>query len=430
MALWGFLVLAPLAAELATGGFAHSGPLKTAGRVSALLAFPILLLQPAISARFHWVERPFGLDRLLVFHRTVGAAAVVLAVLHPVFLALGSGSSRLLLSLDLPWQLMVGKAALAVLLVYAVAALFHGLLRLPFQWWLRLHNALTPVIVAGAFVHSWFIYAKFAAPLQQAVWVFLAGAGLFSWLHLTVYQRLRSRARPWKVSDVARLTPDVWSLRMQPPEGGGFHHLPGQFLFVTLLRGRGLPAEEHPFTIASAPRRDRAVEIAPKELGDFTATVGQTRPGDRAAVMAPYGRFSYLLHPPRSRYVMIAGGIGITPLMSMIRHMHDSGCEAEVLLLYGCRTASDAAFADELGALEEADAGPDLRTVVVLSKPDEGWEGEAGYIDEGLLRRHVDASDDTGFYICGPPAMMDSVAGILVGMGVDSRRIHTERFSL
>lgn len=424
------LALAPLAVVLATGGLAHSGAFKAAGRISALLAFPILLLQPTISARFHWVERPFGLDRLFLFHRTAGATGVVLAVLHPVFLALGSGSSRLLVSLDLPWQLMVGKAALAVLVVYALGALFHGLLRLPFQWWLRMHNAFTPVIIAGAFVHSWFIYAKFAAEVQQAVWLLLAAAGLFSWLHLTVYQRLSSRARPWKVSDVARLTPDVWSIRMEPPKGGGLRHLPGQFLFVTLLRGRGLPAEEHPFTIASSPCGDGAVEIAPKELGDFTATVRETRPGDRAAVMAPYGRFSYLLHARRSRYVMIAGGIGITPIMSMIRHMRDSGRNAEVLLLYGCRGPNDAAFEDELAALEESDAPPDLQTTVVLSRPNEGWKGERGYIDGRLLGRYVGEVGDSGFYVCGPPVMMDSVVEALRGMGVEAGRIHTERFAL
>jgi predicted ferric reductase len=429
--LYGALVLAPVVITAATGSFAGRDTYRVAGRAAALLAFPLLVLQPVISARFHWIERPFGLDRLLVFHRATGTTALCLALLHPVLLAVSGRSWRLITSLDLPWQLLVGKAVLVVLLVYAIGALFHGLLRVPFQWWLRAHNAFAPAILAGAFVHSWAIDIQRAPLTMRLLWLGLLAAGTFAYLHLTLFQRLRARRRAMAVTDVSRVASRVWGLRMEPDsEGEGLDHLPGQFMFVTLLRGRGLPSEEHPFTIASAPGQGGELEIAPKELGDFTSTVGETEPGDRAAVMGPFGRFSYLLRPERRRLVMVAGGIGITPFMSMLRHMRDRKEDREVLLLYGNRTQSDIAFADELAGMAEGDGPPGLKVVHVLSAAPEDWKGERGYIDGELLRRYVGGTDETGFYICGPPAMMEKVSGALRDMGVPAGRVHSERFSL
>ena len=431
IALYGVLVLAPLALTAATGGFADQGSWRVAGRAAALLAFPMLMLQPVLSARFHWIERPVGLDRLLVFHRATGTTALFLALMHPVFLSLSFWGWGLIASLDLPWQLMVGKAALLVLVVYAAGALFHGLLRVPFQWWLRAHNAFAPVILAGAFVHSWAMDIETAPVAMRALWLGLLAAGVFSYLHLTVFKRLRARRRALAVTDVTRIADRVWGLRMEPRSGAApFHYLPGQFMFVTLLRGRGLAAEEHPFTIASPPDGSGALEIAPKELGDFTSTVGETRPGDRAAVMGPYGRFSFLLRPKRKRLVMVAGGIGITPFMSMLRYMRDREEDREVLLLYGNRTPSDIAFADELAGMADGDGPPGLKVVHVLSAAPEDWQGESGYIDGELLRRHLGDTGDTGFYVCGPPVMMAKVIRALRDMGVPAARIHSERFSL
>jgi len=429
--LYGALILAPLSMTAATGGFADQGTWRVAGRAAALIAFPMLMLQPVLSARFHWIERPVGLDRLLVFHRATGTTALFLALMHPVFLSLSFWGWGLITGMDLPWQLMVGKAALLVLLVYAAGALFHGLLRVPFQWWLRAHNAFAPVILAGAFVHSWAMDIEAAPVLMRVLWLGLLSAGIFSYLHLTVFQRLRARRRALAVTDVTRIADRVWGLRMEPRSGSApFQHLPGQFMFVTLLRGRGLPAEEHPFTIASPPDAGGALEIAPKELGDYTSTVGETRPGDRAAVMGPYGRFSFLLRPERKRLVMVAGGIGITPIMSMLRYMRDREEDREVLLLYGNRTPSDIAFAEELAGMADGDGPPALKVVHVLSAAPEDWQGERGYIDGELLRRHGGDTGDTGFYVCGPPVMMAKVIRALRDMGVPAGRIHSERFSL
>lgn len=430
-ALYLLLVLSPLIAGAASGSAGGGDILRRAGLAMGLTGFAMLSLQPFLSCRFRWFERPFGLDRLLGAHRITGIIAALLVTAHPIFLALSGGSARLLLSFDLPWFLLAAKATLAVLLLFGLAALFHSGLRIPFQWWFRGHSWLTPVILTGIFLHSYTAAVRYQPQAMRILWFVLAGIGVFSYLHLTVWRRLGGRLRSWTVDNVEAAAHDVWNIVLSPPGGRKvFDYLPGQFLFVTMLRRRGLPVEEHPFSISSSPARRSSISLTVKESGDYTRTIGNTRKGDRAAVMAPYGRFSHLLHRERSRYVFIAGGIGITPLMSMLRHMRDTGSGRKVLLLYACRTEGDIVFRDELDEMSSADMCPRLTVVHILSRPDQSWQGESGYVDRDKLERLTGNMSDTAFYICGPPPMMKMVKNVITDMGVGTNRIHMERFSL
>ncbi|MBN2586408.1 MAG: ferredoxin reductase family protein [Candidatus Fermentibacteraceae bacterium] len=429
--LYLLLVTAPLAVRGLFGNSSGFDITTGIGLVLGLTGFAVLALQPVLSARFRWIERPFGLDRMLRMHRVTGAVGVLFVIVHPVLLALGRGSSRLLVSLDLPWFLLAAKATLALLVLFGAAALLRSRLRIPFQLWFRCHSWLTPVILCGVFLHSYMAAVRFQPVEMRILWFGLLGTGVFSHLHLALWRRLGGRLRPWKVGSVTGITHDVWDIQLVPPVGREvFEYLPGQFLFVTLLRGRGLPREEHPFTISSSPSAKGSISITPKESGDYTRTTGKTMKGDRAAVMAPYGRFSHLLRPLSDRLVFIAGGIGITPMMSMLRHMRDSGSEQKVLLLYANRTESDIAFLDELESMASGEGGPMLEIVHVLSRPDPSWGGETGYLDRVRLERLVGDPEGSEFYVCGPPPMMKIAEKSLKDMGAGKDRIHVERFSL
>ena len=424
-------VLLPGILLLVTGQMGGIVPFHAAARFFAVTAFAMLLLQPVLSARFHWIEKPFGLDRVLAFHRFTGITAAAFAILHPLMLALGSNSFAVITNLDSPWQITAGRLTMLVILFYGGAALYHKALKIPFQLWLRMHNAVAPVIIAGAFLHSWFMAVRFFPQPLRILWLVLPSVSLFSYLHLTIYQRLRARSRPLKVSQVNPVTSNVWELVLTPEKGGDvFSYLPGQFLFLTLLRGRDLPVEEHPFTISSSPSERDHISVAVKESGDFTASIGETRPKDRAAVLAPYGRFSFMLHPERKRTVFIAGGIGITPILSMLRYMTHVKMEREVFLFYANRTESDIAFRNELEAMGREGSVPKLSLFHIISKPGENWNGEKGRLNGEILRKHLDNFRDTAFYICGPPPMMDSVAAVLLAGGADPGDVHMEKFSL
>jgi len=157
--------------------------------------------------------------------------------------------------------------------------------------------------------------------------------------------------------------------------------------------------------------------------------MGETRVGDRAAVHGGFGRFSYVLHPEERDLVFIAGGIRITPLMSMIRHMRDTRDTRRVLLLYANKDESGIVFSRELSEIE-AGGYPSLRVVHVLGSPPPGWKGEAGFVDREKIQRLCgDKLDDKVFYVCGPPGLINAVLDALKALGVEDYRIRLEIFS-
>jgi len=266
---------------------------------------------------------------------------------------------------------------------------------------------------------------------MRVLWAALLITGFTSYIYLNVFKRLGGRMKPLVVEEVSRVTDNVWNLKLIPNEGRRiFRYFPGQFIFVTLLRRKGLPKEEHPFTISSSPADRSYLSITAKESGDFTSTLGSTKPGDRASVMGPFGRFSCSLLPPSDKYVFIAGGIGITPFMSMLRDMRLRSIEKEILLIYCNRTEKDIVFSEELRELSESTSSTDLRIIHLLSKPEHSWTGEKGRLNIEKLRKFVSDLSGKSFYVCGPPPMMNSVEKSLKRMGVETENIHIEKFSL
>jgi len=231
------------------------------------------------------------------------------------------------------------------------------------------------------------------------------------------------------VTTIERLNHNVWTVGLTGPPGGAFRHLPGQFAFLK-LHGKGVPAEEHPFTISSAPSPNgRHIRFTIKASGDFTARIGEFHAGDWATVDGPYGLFSHLVRAPTSGpLVMIAGGIGITPILSMLRHMAATGDDRPVTLIWGNRRAEDIVYRQELDALLAGRVN--LRVHHILSEQ-EGWGGPAGLVDAPLLQRVLSAEElRRQVFLCGPPVMMTLVRRALRSLGVARRRIHTERFAL
>jgi len=234
----------------------------------------------------------------------------------------------------------------------------------------------------------------------------------------------------YRVTDVHQETKNVWTVKLAPPEGNKrFDYLPGQFQFVTFHRERNLPVEEHHWTISSSPTDKDIVSSTIKELGDFTSTIGQTRPGDTATIHAPFGRFSYMLHPEERDFVFVAGGIGITPLISMLRHMRDTRATFQVLLIYANNSESDIIFHQELAEIE-AGGCPRLKVVHVLNKPGKDWPGEFGHVDrERIVRLCGGSFADRAFYVCGPKGLLQATVKSLRDLGAAKNHIHFEIFS-
>ncbi|MFW6161324.1 MAG: ferric reductase-like transmembrane domain-containing protein [Planctomycetota bacterium] len=385
------------------------------------MGFALLALQVALSARLRWADRPFGLDRVMRWHKRAALVACLLLLAHPVLLAVGMGNA-FLFGFETSWQVWLGKAALALMLVVVFVALYFPQLGLDYQRWRLMHKGAVVVVVLG-FLHGLVIGSDMRSAGMQAYWWGLGAlaAGLFVYRNL--YVPLRGRRR-FRVTSVEQTTHDTYTVSVEQESGEPLSDQPGQFMFLKLLRP-GRPSEEHPFTIASSPTAEPPVQATIKQSGDYTNTIGETRAGDEALIEGPFGRFSYRYRDAES-FLFIAGGVGITPLLSMLRALRDTGDDRRAVLIYGNDSERDIIFRDELGALPEH-----VRVVHVLADPDESWDGPTGYVTREIIDEHArEQLSEARVYLCGPPPMMDQVETALRGLGVPRSRIHTERFAL
>jgi predicted ferric reductase len=162
-----------------------------------------------------------------------------------------------------------------------------------------------------------------------------------------------------------------------------------------------------------------------RKLGDLTRRIDETPVGSRVYLDGPYGAFT--IGNPADMHVLIAGGVGITPMMSMVRTLADRRDNRPVILLYGSKDWESITFREELEALT---AHLNLTIVHVLANPPAGWTGEQGFIGADVLKRHLPPPHaDHEYFICGPSVMMDAIEAALGELGVPMSKYHSERYS-
>jgi predicted ferric reductase len=279
------------------------------------------------------------------------------------------------------------------------------------------------VLVVGALLHILFVDEYVSSLWKQLLWGLMSGAfvGLLVWVRLLK----PGRARPWRLKRVVAERGSTTTLVLEPPPAARFGFEPGQFAWFAIGRSP-FSLTQHPFSFSSSAERDE-VELAVKALGDFTSGVGQLEPGTTVYVDGPHGVFS-IDQDEGPGFGLIAGGVGIAGLISMLRTMADRQDRRPVLLVYANREWDDVAFREELEELKDRLT---LTVVHVLERPAGDWPGESGYVTAEILERHLPpAYRRFQFFICGPDPMMDAAEAALIGLGVPPERVHTERFDM
>jgi predicted ferric reductase len=424
LALYGAVLLAPLAL---TAGVMKPGAASRVVVFADALGFAalsLIALQVVVSGRWASTTRHFGLRRVLSLHRQAGIAVLVLVVAHVVILLADDPARVALLDVrTAPGRARAGILSLLGLVGLAGTSVWRARLRLTYERWRAVHLALTALVVAAAFVHVVWVHAYTSLPAVRdgVLALVLAAAVALFWAR--VAGPYTTALRPYRVMDVRRERGNAVTLELATDGHPGLRFGPGQF---ARLRPADAPygLDDHPFTLTSSAERPDRPSFTVKALGDFSASLADLRAGTAVLVDGPHGE--PVGDAGRGR-LLLASGIGITPAMSVLRTAAEREDPRPHLLLYGSRRWADVTFREELAELERR--LPALHVVHVLSRPDPGWRGERGRVDDQLLRRHVprDVARWSAL-VCGPPAMVAQASASLAGLGMPLPAIQAEGF--
>jgi len=235
----------------------------------------------------------------------------------------------------------------------------------------------------------------------------------------------------WQIASVANIKPETASVKtftLKLP--GWMRHRAGQHYDIRLTAEDGYQTQRS-YSIASEPEREGELDITVERIDDGEVSTylhDVVIPGDRVEVRGPIGGYFIWEASMTDPLLLIAGGSGVVPLMSMLRHRAASGANNPTALLYSSRNFEDVIYYNELDRLSGASGGPRVFHTLTRSQPAD-WKGYARRIDETMLREVAGPLGRSAqVFICGPTLMVESAANALVKIGIDSNRIRTERF--
>ena len=315
-----------------------------------------------------------------------------------------------------------GFVSLLLMLPLAVTSTNRWIQRLGAKRWQQLHRLVYVAAVASLVHYYWLVQSDIRWPLFYAVSLAL----------LLVSRLLGPRstdaksATSLKLLAITRQTGDTVKLRVQLPAGKPLGAKAWQFLtFDWMVDGRRLPRS---YSLSSSPFRTDFIEITVKQQGVVSTYVNhEAKEGLTVEAHGPFGQFCFDEKKHR-RIVLLAGGSGVTPILSILRNIEEIAPDVEIVLMYAVRTERDVIFQDELARLKERLSR--FRAIVSASRPGPEWAGLCGHVDRGLIEQEAGAIRDQTFFVCGPPGFMAGVEEIMMSLGGRSEQIRRERFTV
>jgi len=402
--------------------------LVSLANLAALLAVFLILTQIVLVGRVKWVERVFGLDKLWRWHHVIGLAIPFLIVAHPLFLSIGRAMkagrgtwSQFLIYVTKWPDVYLALVAAALFLILIVWAYFLVKKKINYEWWFIGHLLMYAAIVFAVF-HQLGSTDDLNDGWQMIYWyaiyIFAFGNLILFRFVMPVYRTLR---HGFVVDRLERETADTVSIYISGRNLDKYPIKAGQFMIFRFIdRNRWWQA--HPFSISTAPN-GKFLRITVKALGDYTSKLSDLKPGTKVLIDGPHGTFT-LDRTYKNKLLMIAGGVGVTPIRSLFEQAIKD--KMDTCVIYAARDKPQACLNDELSELAASCKAP---MHCVLSDQTD-WQGEKGFVDEERLRRLVTDIKERDVYFCGPQPMLKSVLAILKKMGVPDRQVHYEKFSL
>jgi len=225
-----------------------------------------------------------------------------------------------------------------------------------------------------------------------------------------------------KIDEIIPRTYDVNSYRFaRPPE---LAYKPGQFFFVTIKQGD--KELTHHFSFSTSPTEKDFFEFT-KKLTDheYSVALKAAKAGAWAKIDASYGEFTFEGEYPK--IALLAGGIGITPFISICKYATDKRLNTKITLFYGCRTEKDIAFKQELEQMQEENKN--LKIVFIVNEATPQWKGAVGLITAEMIQKELPDYMENMFYLCGPQPMVSAMEKLMASIGVQKEKLKMEYFT-
>lgn len=425
--IYAALVLAPLA--LAALAAERAGPiLRELGIGAGLAGLSLLLLQFLSSGRFERLSGRVGIDATMRLHQLAARSILALALLHPLAFVLPGSPAEVvdgLRGLAAVPSMRSGVVALAVLIVLVIAAIWRRRLPLRYERWRGSHALLALVASIGALHHALTVGSYSSAGLLAGYWGLLAAGAFAAFGYGYLVKPFRLARRAYRVRSNESRGDDIRELVLSPVSGASLAYRAGQFVWVDFGR-RPFTLRDHPFSLASSPREGPDLRLLIKARGDFSSKLADILPGTQAFVDGPHGNFSCHGRDGDS-LALFAGGIGIAPILGILRDLAAERDARPIGLVYGARNVGRLVARQEIGAFGSV---LDLQTEFVLEEPPAEWTGGRGEITREAVKRALRGRDPRRSLclICGPTPMMLAIERHLLALGVPARQIVFERF--
>jgi len=197
------------------------------------------------------------------------------------------------------------------------------------------------------------------------------------------------------------------------------HFKPGQYVSV-YVENLKKPA---PFSIASSPVDTKNVVLGIEVVGEVTTTITALDPGTVVTLKGPFGKF--VIGDHERKVCLLAGGIGITPFMSMLRWVRDTHPDKHVVLFYSCKAEDQFMWLDELEEMQRTNEN--IKIVLTITKDlPEGWKHKSGRISQEMIREEIPDYDEYVYFTCGPKGLIEAMFTLLEGMGIPKENIRRE----
>lgn len=418
-------------------------PFILISRIAGIYAFVWYALQFVVTARNRLVEWFAAQDRRIILHMLSAVGLLMIVVVHTSF-----GNDKYASEI----QAAAGGTAETVFLWATIfSSLFFS------NYFIRFIPVLIPyrdkVSAVLKLTHERCLLFHYAMPAGMVILVFhillipeqglttfkicmvtIACSALSFFLYHKIILPGIMQKYPWTVAKVLPESNSVVSLYFDPPPGRKLNHHAGQFCYLRLLNS-DLSGQSHPFTISSGPE-DEQIRITVKQSGDFTTRLNNVTAKDLVCINGAYGKFTYTRVASHHILVFIAGGIGITPMLSMLKDLSIKDPKRNVILIWSARHETDLIRLNDIRKLSHQ--MDNFIFEPVLSRAPQ-WKGTKGHIDKKTLlnvlnnhRCNMKLSNhfsEYEFFICGPAQMENAVLQILKENKISNHRIHTERFA-